>query len=183
MERYPEHRFVASQAQQFAWLEKDYPLLFNKIRAKVHDGNFIPIGERILLLPLHLLIHERLTWIQMSESGGMWVESDQLLPSGEALVRQLLFGQRFFKSRFGSYCRTFWLPDSFGYNAQIPQLARLAGCDYFFTQKISWNQFNDFPLTSFRWKGQDGTQIVCHFCPQNTVRSCFFFCCCRNCSN
>ncbi|GAA5949430.1 hypothetical protein JCM3765_003406 [Sporobolomyces pararoseus] len=143
MERYPEHRFVASQAQQFAWLEKDYPLLFNKIRAKVHDGNFIPIG-------------------------GMWVESDQLLPSGEALVRQLLFGQRFFKSRFGSYCRTFWLPDSFGYNAQIPQLARLAGCDYFFTQKISWNQFNDFPLTSFRWKGQDGTQIVCHFCPQNT---------------
>ncbi|GAA5929068.1 alpha-mannosidase [Sporobolomyces koalae] len=143
MERYPEHRFVASQAQQFAWLEKDYPQLFNKIRAKVHDGNFIPIG-------------------------GMWVESDQLLPSGESLVRQLLFGQRYFHSRFGSYCRTFWLPDSFGYNAQIPQLARLAGCDYFFTQKISWNQFNDFPLTSFRWKGQDGTQIVCHFCPQNT---------------
>ncbi|GAA6017633.1 hypothetical protein JCM11491_005308 [Sporobolomyces phaffii] len=143
MDRYPEHRFVASQAQQFAWLEKDYPALFSKIRARVHDGNFIPIG-------------------------GMWVESDQLLPSGESLVRQLLFGQRYFHSRFGSYCRTFWLPDSFGYNAQIPQLARLAGCDYFFTQKISWNQFNDFPLTSFRWKGQDGTQIVCHFCPQNT---------------
>lgn len=105
----------------------------------------------------------------------MWVESDQLLPSGESLVRQLLFGQRYFKSRFGSYCRTFWLPDSFGYNAQIPQLARLAGCDFFFTQKISWNQFNDFPLTSFRWKGQDGTQIVCHFCPQNTVSLCSRF--------
>ncbi|GAA5820018.1 hypothetical protein JCM10212_006157 [Sporobolomyces blumeae] len=143
IERYPEHRFVASQAQQFAWLEKDYPLLFNKIRKAVHDGKFLPIG-------------------------GMWVESDQLLPSGEALVRQLVFGQRYFESRFGAYCRTFWLPDSFGYNAQIPQLARLAGCDYFFTQKISWNQFNEFPLTSFRWKGQDGTQIVCHFCPQNT---------------
>ncbi|GAA5842560.1 hypothetical protein JCM5353_008469, partial [Sporobolomyces roseus] len=143
IERYPEHRFVASQAQQFAWLEKDYPLLFSKIREKVQEGSFIPIG-------------------------GMWVESDQLLPSGESLVRQLLFGQRYFHSRFGSYCRTFWLPDSFGYNAQIPQLARLAGCDYFFTQKISWNQFNDFPMTSFRWKGQDGTQIVCHFCPQNT---------------
>ncbi|CEQ42209.1 SPOSA6832_03996, partial [Sporobolomyces salmonicolor] len=98
----------------------------------------------------------------------MWVESDQLMPSGEALVRQLLYGQRFFKSRFGAISKTFWLPDSFGYNPQIPQLARLAGCEFFFTQKMSWSQFNEYPLTSFLWQGQDKTQIACHFCPQNT---------------
>ncbi|GAA6008699.1 hypothetical protein JCM10207_001690 [Rhodosporidiobolus poonsookiae] len=143
MERYPEHRFVASQAQQFKWLEEDYPQLFAKVKAKVEDGQFIPIG-------------------------GMWVESDQLLPSGESLVRQLLFGQRYFLSRFGKISRTFWLPDSFGYNAAIPQLARLAGMDFFFTQKTSWNQFNEFPLTSFRWQGQDKSQVVVHLCPYNT---------------
>lgn len=110
MDRYPEHRFVASQAQQFKWLEQDYPQLFKKVKAKVADGQFLPIG-------------------------GMWVESDQLLPSGESLARQFLYGQRYFKSRFGEYCRVFWLPDSFGYNSAAPQIARLAGLDYFFTQK------------------------------------------------
>ncbi|GAA5998647.1 alpha-mannosidase [Rhodotorula paludigena] len=143
MERYPEHRFVASQAQQFKWLEQDYPLLFQKIKGKVQSGQFLPIG-------------------------GMWVESDQLLPSGESLARQFIYGQRYFKSRFGSYCRTFWLPDSFGYNAAAPQIARLAGLDFFFTQKTSWSQFNEFPNTSFRWEGQDKTQILVHLCPQNT---------------
>jgi len=101
----------------------------------------------------------------------MWVESDQLLPSGESLARQFIYGQRYFASRFGAPCRVFWLPDSFGYNSAAPQLARLAGLDFFFTQKTSWSQFNEFPNTSFRWQGQDKTQIAVHLCPQNTVRS------------
>ncbi|BGP23098.1 Glycoside hydrolase, 38 vacuolar alpha mannosidase [Rhodotorula toruloides] len=141
--RYPEHRFVASQAQQFKWLEQDYPLLFQKVREGVQEGKFIPIG-------------------------GMWVESDQLLPSGESLARQFLYGQRYFHSRFGQYCKTWWLPDSFGYNSASPQIARLAGLEFFFTQKLSWSQFNEFPNTSFRWQGQDNTQMVVHMCPQNT---------------
>ncbi|GAA5913613.1 hypothetical protein JCM6882_001702 [Rhodosporidiobolus microsporus] len=143
MERYPEYKFVASQAQQFKWLEEDYPLLFQRIKAKVESGQFIPIG-------------------------GMWVESDQLLPSGESLTRQLLYGQRYFLSRFGSVSRTFWLPDSFGYNSAVPQLARQAGMDFFFTQKTSWSQFNEFPLTSFMWQGQDKSQVLVHLCPYNT---------------
>lgn len=122
MDRYPEHRFVASQAQQFKWLEQDYPQLFKKVKAKVVDGQFLPIG-------------------------GMWVESDQLLPSGESLARQFLYGQRYFKSRFGQYCRVFWLPDSFGYNSAAPQIARLAGLDYFFTQK--WVRSDVASLSDF----------------------------------
>ncbi|GAA5860859.1 hypothetical protein JCM8547_003871 [Rhodosporidiobolus lusitaniae] len=143
IERYPEHRFVASQMQQFKWLEEDYPKLFQRVKGAIEKGAFIPIG-------------------------GMWVESDQLIPSGESLSRQLLYGQRYLLSRFGKISKTFWLPDSFGYNAAIPQLARLAGMTAFFTQKTSWNQFNEFPLTSFIWQGQDKSQVLVHLCPYNT---------------
>jgi predicted glycosyl hydrolase (DUF1957 family) len=69
------------------------------------------------------------------------------MPSGEALARQFMYGQRFFESHFGFRNKTFWLPDTFGYSAQLPQLARLAGMKYFFTQKLSWNNINTFPNT------------------------------------
>ena len=69
------------------------------------------------------------------------------MPSGEALVRQFMYGQRFFESHFGIRSKTFWLPDTFGYSAQLPQIARSAGMKYFFTQKLSWNNINNFPNT------------------------------------
>ncbi|SGY50301.1 BQ5605_C001g00869 [Microbotryum silenes-dioicae] len=143
MDRYPEYTFVASQAQQFKWLEEDHPLLFQKIKGRVESGEFQPIGAA-------------------------WVECDTNMPSGEALCRQFLYGQRYYKSRFGKYTRTFWLPDSFGYSSQLPQLCRLAGCDFFFTQKLSWSQFNAPVHTSFKWVGQDGSQVLTHMTPVNT---------------
>ena len=84
------------------------------------------------------------------------------------LCRQFIFGQRYFKSRFGKICETFWLPDSFGYSSQLPQLARQAGMQNFFTQKLSWSQFNDFPRTTFKWIGLDGSQVLTHLPPVNT---------------
>lgn len=138
MDRYPEYRFVASQAQQFKWLETDFPLLFNKIKAKVAQGT------------------------QFDVIGGCWVEMDTNLPSGESLARQMLIGQRYFKAKFGAYCKTLCLPDSFGYSSQLPQLARSAGFDFFFTQKLSWSEFNAPVHTTFRWTGSDQTQIVTH---------------------
>jgi alpha-mannosidase len=134
---------TALASQQFAWLEKDYPLLFQRIKAAVAKGQFTP-------------------------NGGAWVEADVQISSGEALCRQFLYGQRFFKSRFGSYTRTFWLPDSFGYSSALPQIIRLAGMDSFVTQKLSWSQFNTFPHSTFMWAGQDGTQILAHFPPADT---------------
>jgi alpha-mannosidase len=71
--------------------------------------------------------------------GGSWVENDSNMPSGEALSRQLIYGQRYFQSRFGIRCNTAWLPDSFGYSGQLPQIIREAGMAHFFTQKLSWN--------------------------------------------
>ncbi len=87
------------------------------------------------------------------------------LPSGEAFVRQLLFGQRFYKTRFGQRTNVFWLPDTFGYQSQIPQLVRNAGFDYFFTQKLSWSNVNKFPHSTVQWVGLDGTQVMTHFSP------------------
>ncbi|OJA11450.1 hypothetical protein AZE42_08844 [Rhizopogon vesiculosus] len=143
MERYPEHRFACSQAQQFKWLEEQYPPLFERIKKKVASGQF------------HLI-------------GGSWVENDGNMPSGEALVRQFLYGQRYFESRFGKRCDTAWLPDSFGLTAAYPQLIREAGMKYFFTQKLSWNNINRFPHSTFNWVGIDGSQVLCHMTPVDT---------------
>ena len=111
MERYPEHRFAASSAQQYAWLEELYPDVFASVKEQVKAGRFIPVG-------------------------GAWLEHDCVLPSGESMCRQYLYGQRYFQEKFGVRCREAWLPDTFGYASQLPQILRLSGIDYFFTQKV-----------------------------------------------
>ncbi|KAL3423580.1 glycosyl hydrolase family 38 [Phlyctema vagabunda] len=143
MDRYPEHRFAVSQAQQYKWLKEYYPYVFSRIKEKIKKGTFQPVG-------------------------GSWVEHDTNMPSGESLVRQFLYGQRFFESNFGERCRTFWLPDTFGYSSQLPQLCRLAGMSRFFTQKLSWNNINKFPHTTFNWVSLDGSQVICHMAPSET---------------
>ena len=143
MDRYPELTFTCSQAQQYKWLEMYYPDLFDRVKEKVKKGTFQPIG-------------------------GSWVEHDTNMPSGEALVRQFLYGQRFFESHFGKRCTTFWLPDTFGYSSQLPQICRLAGMTRFFTQKLSWNNINNFPHTTFNWVSLDGSQVMCHMAPSET---------------
>lgn len=143
IDRYPELRFVASQAQQFKWLQQIYPPLYDRVKSKIKKGTFQFIG-------------------------GSWVEHDTNMPSGESLVRQFLYGQRFFESRFGERCKTFWLPDTFGYSSQLPQLCRLAGMSRFFTQKLSWNNINTFPHTTFNWVSLDGSQVICHMAPAET---------------
>ena len=143
MERYPEANFACSQAQQYKWLKQLYPAVYERVKKKVNEGQFHPIG-------------------------GSWVEHDTNLPCGESLVRQFFYGQRFFEAEFGSRCRTFWLPDTFGYSSQLPQLCRLAGMDRFMTQKLSWNNINNFPHTTFSWVSPDGSQVLCHMPPCET---------------
>ena len=146
MEDYPEYIFACSQAQQYEWMKDQYPGLYAKIRRKVEEGRFIP-------------------------TGGSWVEPDTNIPSGESLVRQFLFGQRFFQDEFGITCQEFWVPDVFGYSAALPQIMRQAGIRYFLTQKMSWNQFNKLPSHSFLWEGMDGSQVLTHFPPVDTYNS------------
>jgi alpha-mannosidase len=146
MDEDPDLVFAASSAQQYRWVKDAYPELFERIRARVREGRFVPVG-------------------------GMWVESDTNLPGGEALARQFVAGASFFQREFGVTTETVWLPDSFGYTAALPQLARAAGARYFLTQKISWNQTDVFPHHTFLWEGIDGTRIFTHFPPVNTYNS------------
>jgi alpha-mannosidase len=143
MDRYPELNFACSQAQQYKWLKEDYPYVFDRVKAKIKSGQFHPIG-------------------------GSWVEHDTNMPSGESLVRQFLYGQRFFEGNFGKRCETFWLPDTFGYSSQLPQICRLADMTRFLTQKLSWNNINNFPHTTFNWVALDGSQVICHMPPSET---------------
>jgi alpha-mannosidase len=143
MDRYPDYRFAASQALQFSWIKDQYPALFERIRKKVADGAFEPVGS-------------------------MWVEADCNVPSGESLVRQIVHGKRFFASEFGVDTKELWLPDVFGYSAALPQILRLAGISRFLTQKLSWNQVNKMPHHTFWWEGIDGSRVFTHFPPADT---------------
>ena len=139
----PGHRFALSQPQQLAWLADDQPELFARLRAAVADGRVEVVGA-------------------------MWVEPDCNLPSGESLVRQILHGRRWLQRELGVTPRTVWLPDVFGYPANLPQLMRLAGLRWFMTQKLSWNDTNTFPHHTFWWEGIDGTRVLSHFPPAAT---------------
>ncbi|MFE6975150.1 alpha-mannosidase [Streptomyces sp. NPDC057682] len=143
---YPELVFACSQAQQYAWVKEHQPHLWERIRRAVADGQWEPVGS-------------------------MWVESDANLPGGEALARQIVHGKRFFEQEFGVETREIWLPDSFGYTAAFPQLARLAGVRWFLTQKLSWNQTNRMPHHTFWWEGIDGTRVFTHFPPVDTYNA------------
>ena len=146
MDEYPEYRFSCSQAQQYAWIEERHPDLFERITAKVRGGQWIPVG-------------------------GMWVEADMNLPSGESLARQIVHGQRWFESRFGVRCTEVWIPDVFGYPASMPQLYAAGGMHRFVTQKLSWNTTNRFPHHTFWWEGLDGTRVLTHFPPVDTYNA------------
>lgn len=139
MEDYPWYHFVQSQPQLYAFVKSTYPDLYRRIREKVKAGQWEP-------------------------TGGMWVEADCNVPSGESLVRQLLYGQRFLKQEFGTPARVLWLPDVFGYSWALPQLLKEAGIDYFFTAKIGWLYKNPFPYSTFWWQGVDGSRVLAHLC-------------------
>lgn len=146
MDSDPELIYAMSSAQQYAWLQEDHPALFARLRQRVAEGRFMPVG-------------------------GMWVEADVVLPAGESLVRQLLHGSGYFEREFGVQTSLGWLPDSFGYSGALPQLLRSAGVNRFVTQKMSWNTVNRFPHHTFDWEGIDGTRVVTHFPSVDTYNS------------
>ena len=137
MEEYPGYKFMSSQPQLYDFLKERYPELYARLKARVAEKRWEP-------------------------EGGMWVEADCNLTSGESLVRQFIHGKRFFKEEFGVDNRILWLPDVFGYSGALPQIMEKCGIDYFMTTKLAWNQFNKMPYDTFRWRGIDGTEILTH---------------------
>ncbi|WP_099204975.1 alpha-mannosidase [Scatolibacter rhodanostii] len=137
MEEYPDYKFMSSQPQLYQFLKERYPELYAQVKQRIIEKRWEP-------------------------EGGMWVEADCNLTSGESLVRQFLYGKRFFKEEFGLDNRILWLPDVFGYSGALPQIMQKSGIDYFMTTKLAWNQFNKMPHDTFMWRGIDGTEILTH---------------------
>ncbi len=138
MRRYPDYKFMSSQAFLYKNLKEEAPELYREVAERIKEGRW-------------------------ECEGAMWVEADCNLSSGESLVRQVLYGKNFFKEEFGVDSRVLWLPDVFGYSAALPQILRKSGVDWFVTSKISWNDTNRMPYDTFRWCGIDGTEINTHF--------------------
>ncbi|MGO4538066.1 alpha-mannosidase [Paenibacillus sp. 2TAB19] len=146
LERYPDYVFGASQPQLYDWMKRNYPKLYEEIVQRVNEGRWEP-------------------------QGAMWVEADTNVPGGESLVRQLLYGKRFFQQEFGQEMKSLWMPDVFGYTASLPQLLKKAGVDFMMTQKLSWSSYNRHPHHTFMWEGIDGSQVLMHMPPEDTYNS------------
>ncbi|MDF2963122.1 MAG: alpha-mannosidase [Paenibacillus sp.] len=138
MELFPDYVFLQTMPQLYDYIKTDYPDIYAQIKERVKEGRW-------------------------EAGGGMWLEADCNLTSGESLVRQLLFGTRFLRKEFGTECTYLWLPDVFGYSWALPQILRKSGIDTFMTTKISWNQYNRMPNDTFQWRGIDGTEVLTHF--------------------
>ncbi|MBO5111157.1 MAG: alpha-mannosidase [Clostridia bacterium] len=138
MKRYPEYKFMSSQAYLYKAVKEETPELYEEIKAMIKAGRW-------------------------EVEGAMWVEADCNLSSGESLVRQVMYGKQFFKDEFDVDSHVLWLPDVFGYSAALPQILRKSGVDWFVTSKIGWNDTNKMPYDIFSWRGIDGTEINSYF--------------------
>jgi alpha-mannosidase len=146
MELYSDYIFGASQPQLYQWIKERYPLLYEKVKQRIAEGRW-------------------------EAQGAMWVEADTNISGGEALVRQVLYGKKFFKEEFHKDMKILWLPDVFGYSAALPQILKKSGIDYFMTIKLSWNEYNSFPHHTFHWRGLDGSSVITHMPPEGTYNS------------
>ncbi|MCX7720515.1 MAG: glycosyl hydrolase-related protein [Dictyoglomus thermophilum] len=142
MENYPDFVFLQSSAQIYQDIKENNNYLFEKIKERVKEGRWII-------------------------EGGTWVENDCQLLCGESFVRQFLYAQKFFEKEFGIRCKLAWLPDTFGFNPNLPQILKKSGIKYFATTKLTWNETNTFPYDLFLWKGIDGTKVIAHIFGKN----------------
>lgn len=137
MDDYPEFRFAYSQSASYEAVQRTCPELMDAVRRRVKQGCWEGVGAS-------------------------YVEMDNLLPCGEALVRSFLVGQQSFRELLGECSTTLWLPDVFGYSGCLPQIMRQCGVDRFFTTKLTWSNINRFPYSSFIWRGTDGSEVLTH---------------------
>ena len=146
MDKYPDFKFGASQPQLYQWMKEHYPVLYERIKAKIKQNRWEVFG-------------------------GTWVEIDTNLPGSEALVRQFLYARQFFKEEFDAEIDYLFLPDTFGYTGALPQIMKKSGINYFITIKLSWDELNTYPHHTFIWKGIDGSDVLVHMPPEGTYNS------------
>lgn len=148
MDDYPDYVFMSSQPQLYQYVKAKAPAVYERIKQRIEEGRWEP-------------------------EGGMFVEADANLSSGESLIRQFIYGKRFFRQEFNKDNKILWLPDVFGYSAALPQIMKKCDIDYFMTTKISWNEYNRMPYDTFMWQGIDGTEVLTHFIPTRDYQTAY----------
>ena len=138
MEEFPEYKFSQSQPQLYKFVKQNYPDLYEGIKQRVAEGRWEPLGAA-------------------------WVECDCNVPSGEAMIRQFLYGKKLYREEFGRDSVVGWWPDAFGYTWAMPQILKKCGMEYMVSTKIGWNQYDRFPYDLFWWTGVDGTRVLTCF--------------------
>lgn len=137
LERYDQYKFCISSVLYLQWIEQLYPQLFDRMLPHIKSGRLEIVG-------------------------GAYVECDCNLVSGQSLVRQFVRGQHYLLDKFGFCNDNFFLPDTFGYSASLPQILRSVNIKSFFTTKMEWNDLNKFPYDTFVWQGIDNSEVVTH---------------------
>ena len=137
MKKYPNFKYTQSSAAFYRWMEERYPEIFNEIKKRVKEGRWGLVG-------------------------GSWTEHDCNVPSGESMVRQRLYGQRYYLSRFGRTAEVEWMPDTFGFAWTLPQILVKSGQKYMFTTKMDWSYVNKLPFRIFLWEGPDGSRVIAY---------------------
>ncbi|HOX27546.1 MAG TPA: glycoside hydrolase family 38 C-terminal domain-containing protein [bacterium] len=135
--QYDEFKFSMPAPQYYEWMKDRNPPIFRAMKAAVKGKQWELVG-------------------------GMWIEPDGNMPDGESMVRQCLYGQRFFLNHFGKIAEVAWLPDTFGFAWSLPQIFAKSGMRYFWTSKPAWNDTTKFPFSSFLWESPDGTHVLAH---------------------
>ena len=138
MDTFPDYTFIQSSALHLEWMKELYPQMFERIKERVKEGRYEP-------------------------NGGSYVECDANLTGGESMIRQFIFGQKFLRDNFNYQADTYWLPDTFGYSAALPQILNGCNIKYFMTTKLYANDTNRFPYDTFLWEGIDGSKVLVQF--------------------
>ena len=146
MEEYPSYRFLMCEPPILEYLKTLYPDVYRRVRAQTEAGAFMP-------------------------EGAMWIESDTNIPSGESLIRQFVWGRRWFRRECGVEARMAWMPDTFGFSAALPQIMRKCGVTCFATQKLVRQdpEAEPFPYNVFWWEGLDGSRVLSHLFKKNNA--------------
>ena len=146
MEEYPDYRFLLCEPPILEYLKQWYPQVFDRVKAGVREGKFYP-------------------------DGAVWVESDTNIPSGESLIRQTVWGKRWYRRELDTDSRMAWMPDTFGFSAALPQILKKCGVPYFATQKLLRQdpEADPFPYNLFWWEGLDGSRVLAHIYKKNNA--------------
>jgi alpha-mannosidase len=154
-EKYPHYIFNFSGANRYRLMKEYFPADYAKVKQYVAAGRWFPAGS----------------------SGE---EGDVNSPSPESIIRQVLYGNEYFRHDFGVASAEYMLPDCFGFPASLPSIMAAAGVKGFSTQKLTWGSAAPvggpnspertpagIPFNVGVWEGLDGKSVLAALNPQS----------------